>query len=162
MRLRDGSVFPRDYAPQDLGGGKYRTPEGEIGAWRAVPNAARRTAAIEHDPAYRVLRRAVEIYDLQIPRDRQEFAAVLVAASFYDAYGYVHEISQRVSAHLLALDRLADADDFSARLDALEQKIEQIAKILGDSVSGALDARERGGQAFEEVSDDGGSPVETP
>jgi len=147
MRLRDGSTFPSDYAPReagvdDLGRRKYVTPEGEEGVWQSKPGQARRTQMLEHDPAYRVMQLAVSLYDLQRAEDRREFLAVLVAASFFDAWGYIQEISQRTSAHLLALDRLAEADEFAAAIDALRHRVDRMAALMGDEVSAAIDARE--------------------
>lgn len=155
MRLRDGSVFPADYAPReagvdDLGRRKYVTPEGEDGVWQSKPGQARRTQVLEHDPAYRVMQRAVSLYDLQRAEDRREFLAVLVAASFVDAWGYVQEISSRTSAQLLALDRLAEADEFAAAIESLRRRVERLAALMGDEVSAALDAREGGSDAVVE------------
>lgn len=147
MRLRDGSTFPSDYAPRDagldsLGRKRYVTPDGEEGVWQVKPGQARRTQSLEHDPAYRVMRRAIELYDLQQPQDRREFLAVLVAASFVDAWGYVQEVAARTSAHLLALDRLAEADEFAAAIDGLRRRVDRLAALMGDEVSAAIDARE--------------------
>lgn len=152
MRLKDGSDFPKDFLPVDVpsaandrpGTRRYRTPSGAIGRWVYVQAAGRwRTECLEHDPAYLAITHALGLYDLRETQDRHDFLALLAAASFLDAWGYVQETSSRVAGFLNSLEKWADVEQFSTRLDAIERKQAEIQAAIDDAVLAVEDARGR-------------------